>query len=680
MKLSTHEIRTVALAYHPFSPLILSHRVDVLPHQLNALYGVYETYHRCSSPIPHKVGGLLRVGFPLNALVADETGLGKTIILGFLILSLMLRGLVRNVAIIVPKAIVGQWQDELLYKFGIFFRTIEHGSEFLELIDDLKHGRGLKFIVSVDLIKGRYGYEFLSALPKRGLDLTVIDEAHHIITHKETLRSEVGTELANKSKALILSSATPFRGYYEAEYKRILELLGTNFLYIRRFKDQVVGVDGKPLFPKRVSYTVNITLNPHWYQAYFKIRKYIETSALQNLAKLVLLKRLSSSLYALYVTLRKLQISEVIDPFSEETDDVSGVEPDVREKLHKHIKHPDRVVQVASDLVSAYVTREELTPKEQEFLRLLEPLAERGKVVVFTEYRATLDRLKEVLSRADIKFVYVHGEMGLKERRSAIATFWDDPKVKVFLATDAAGEGINLQVARYQINYDIPWSPLKLEQRFGRIHRYGQKDLTYVYNLAIKDTIDGYILEKIVSKLDNVVRLLGDWVFDYVGIAVRPEEVRKTVLEGSNIIDEGLLIKRFKALREETHNPSCDADYIYRQMKMLKEYVDKYIKTGQVDVLEVLRITGLTLQNLNGVGNYPKEGLGDIVVSVYKVHNYIASFMFIERKGEVFLSPIDNVYVDRDKAEQYLLRRTEEIARFYGFEDGNVDFYTFDMG
>ncbi|RLG75770.1 MAG: hypothetical protein DRO12_05130, partial [Thermoprotei archaeon] len=449
MRVSTYELYVATLAYHPLSPLVLSRGVDILPHQLAALYGDYEEHHKCPSPIPHKVGGLLRAGFPVNALIADETGLGKTIILGLFILSLLLRGLVRNIAIVVPKAIVGQWQDELLYKFGIYFKTIERGDEFLDLVNDLKHGRELRFIVSIDLIKGRYGYEFVSALPQKGLDLTVIDEAHHVITRKETLRSKIAIELAKKSKSLVLMSATPFRGYYEAEYRRILELLGTGFLYIRRFKDQARGVDGRPLFPKRVSYTVDIRPDPYWYQTYFKLKRLIETSSLPHLTKLILLKRLSSSLYALYVTLRRLQVPEVEDPFSEETDDVSGVEPDVREDLHKYMRNPSRTLQAVLDIVRMHISQKGLTLKELEFLKLLQALIKRHKVVVFTEYRATLDRLKEVLSRADIKFTYVHGGMSLKERRYAIATFWNDTKVRVFLATDAAGEGINLQIAPY---------------------------------------------------------------------------------------------------------------------------------------------------------------------------------------------------------------------------------------
>ena len=675
MRTSIYELYLTALAYHPLSPLILSRGVDILPHQLAALYGDHEGDHKCPSPIPHRIGGLLRVGFPVNALIADETGLGKTVVSGLFILSLLLRGLARNIAIVVPKAIVGQWQDELLYKFGIYFRTIECGDEFLDLIDDLKYNRELRFIASVDLIKGKYGYEFVSSLPQKGLDLVVIDEAHHVITREETLRFKIAKELAKRSKSLVLMSATPFRGYYDIEYKRILELLGPGFLYIRRFKDQTKGADGRPLFPKRVSYTVHIKLDLYWYQAYLKLKELIETSSLPQLTKLILLKRLSSSLYALYVTLGRLRPPRVEDPFSEETDDVSGVEPDVRDSLYGRVRGLSHALQVALDITRIHLSQKELTLKELEFLRLLRALTKRYKVVVFTEYRATLDRLREVLSRAGIRFTYIHGGLSLKDRRYAITNFRNDAKVRVFLATDAAGEGINLQVAPYQVNYDLPWSPLKLEQRFGRIHRYGQKYTTYVYNLAVKGTIDDYILNKVMRKLDNVVKLLGDWVFDYIGVAIRPEEVRKLILKGLDVVNEKLIIERFRALRKEVHNPKCDNDHVYKQVKELKGYVSRYlhkIRGGRISTLELLRVSKMTIQGLNSnIGG----DLSDIIVAVYKVHGHIVSLLFLERGKEGFLDPINNMYIDYNEVKPYLVRRVKEVAQFYGFRSGHEEVY-----
>lgn len=673
------ELYLATLAYHPLAPLVLSRNVDLLPHQLAALYGEHDQAHKCPSPIPHRVAGLLRVGFPINALIADETGLGKTVITGFLILSLMLRGIARNIAIVVPKAVVGQWQDELLYKFGVYFKIIERGSEFLDLIDELKHGRELRFITSIDLIKGRYGQEFVSALQEGGLDLTVIDEAHHVITRKETLRAKIALSLTRKSKALILMSATPFRGYYEAEYKRIIKLLSPGFIYIRRFKDQVRGSDGQPLFPKRISYTVDIRPDPQWFQVYMRLKNLIETTSLPQLTKLVLLKRLSSSLYALYATLKKFQPPRAEDPFSEETDDVSGIEPDVREDAYRYAKTPIHALQASLNVIRAFINGKKPTLKEVEFLRILQPLVRRSKVVVFTEYRTTLERLKELLMKADIKFVFVHGGMSLKERRHAITTFWNDAKVRVFLATDAAGEGINLQIATYQINYDLPWSPLKLEQRFGRIHRYGQRHTTHVYSLAVRGTIDDYILNRILKKLDNVAKLLGDWIYDYIGIGIKPDEVRRLIIEGNDIISEGTIIERFKALRAEAHNPKLDIVLIDGLMSRLKNYMERYlhyIENKRINILEVLRTARLMVQRLNNGRGDAINATSEIIVAVCRLNGYVAALHFLEKKGDMWLDPVNGVYVDHDEASQYLSKYVKELARFYGFNDGEIQIYS----
>lgn len=662
------------LTHHPLAPVVLSNGVQALPHQLAALYGGFKGHDRCPSPFPHKVGGLLRAGFPVNSLIADETGLGKTVISGLFIFSLLLRGLARDVAIVAPKAVVGQWQDELFHKFGLYFKLIGDGDGFLDLMEDLKHDTGLRFIASVDLIKGRRGRDFVASLPGKRLDLAVIDEAHHVITRDDTLRSEVATELAEKSKSLMLMSATPFRGYYEAEYKRVSALLGNNFLYIRRFKDNAVRADGKPIFPKRVSYTVEIGLDPRSYQLYSKLKGFIESSPLSQLTKLVLLKRLSSSLYALYMTLSRLHSFEPEDPFLEETDDVSGVEPDMRGK-RGDVRSPTGKLEAALDVLKANLGSEEITLKEQELIKLLRPLIKDAKVVVFTEYKATLDRLMGVLSRTGIVFRYVHGGMDIEERRRAVTTFWTDERVRVFLATDAAGEGINLQVAAYQVNYDIPWSPLKLEQRFGRIHRYGQEHTTQVYNMAVKGTLDDRILEVVMRKLDIAVKLLGDWVFDYIGTAIKPEELRKILLEGRDTITERSIIEAFSALKRETHDPGYDKGPLQEGLGALRRYVSEYLGVNRgidVNVLELLRVSGSAIQDIN---NGVIKGLVDVPFAVYKVDHRIGSLVFLEREDKWFVNPLTKERIGVSELEQHITRYVEETGQFYGFKKGRVELY-----
>lgn len=144
----------------------------------------------------------------------------------------------------------------------------------------------------------------------------------------------------------------------------------------------------------------------------------------------------------------------------------------------------------------------------------------RQKLVIFTEHRDTLsylaDRITTLLGRADA-LVMIHGGMGREERLKAQESFRHDPTVQVLLATDAAGEGINLQRAHLMVNYDLPWNPNRLEQRFGRIHRIGQTEVCYLWNLIAEETREGDVYRTLLEKLEEARKALGGQVFDVLG-------------------------------------------------------------------------------------------------------------------------------------------------------------------
>lgn len=144
----------------------------------------------------------------------------------------------------------------------------------------------------------------------------------------------------------------------------------------------------------------------------------------------------------------------------------------------------------------------------------------RQKLVVFTEHRDTLNYLERqigtLLGRAHA-LVKIHGGMGREERRKAQESFLHDPDVQVLLATDAAGEGINLQRAHLMVNYDLPWNPNRLEQRFGRIHRIGQTEVCHLWNLVADETREGDVYRQLLEKLEEARKALGGQVFDVIG-------------------------------------------------------------------------------------------------------------------------------------------------------------------
>src|SRR5204862_3844315 len=144
----------------------------------------------------------------------------------------------------------------------------------------------------------------------------------------------------------------------------------------------------------------------------------------------------------------------------------------------------------------------------------------RQKLVIFTEHRDTLNylaqRIGTLLGRSDA-IVIIHGGIGREERRVAQESFLHDPNVQVLLATEAAGEGINLQRAHLMVNYDLPWNPNRLEQRFGRIHRIGQTEVCHLWNLVASETREGDVYRRLLEKLEEARKALGGQVFDVLG-------------------------------------------------------------------------------------------------------------------------------------------------------------------
>ena len=144
----------------------------------------------------------------------------------------------------------------------------------------------------------------------------------------------------------------------------------------------------------------------------------------------------------------------------------------------------------------------------------------RRKLIIFTEHRDTLnyltERIRALLGRPEA-VVVIHGGVGREDRRKAEEAFKHDKEVEILVATDAAGEGINLQRAHLMVNYDLPWNPNRLEQRFGRIHRIGQTEVCHLWNLVAKDTREGEVYHRLLEKLDEERSCLGGQVFDVLG-------------------------------------------------------------------------------------------------------------------------------------------------------------------
>ncbi|MBL8021307.1 MAG: DEAD/DEAH box helicase family protein [Leptospirales bacterium] len=465
-------------------------------------------------------------------LIADEVGLGKTIEAGLIIKELMFRRGYDNILICVPAPLMVQWQTEMKTRFNEDYSILGRGN-FQELMKPrMRHAR---IITSIDFAKNpRYADMLLS----QKWDLAIFDEAHRLRRdyNKITLAFAFAEKMAEKCEGLLLLSATPFRGKLEELFYliRLLDphVLGplSSFLQeemsgnrgdLRRRLSQIlirrrkIDVGG---FTKRHAQTIRFDLSPEERAFYDETTDYVKRE--YNLAQqsenravgfvmMVFQKLLDSSTRALTRALvnRKMMLERLITsspglldaPEDSEWEDVEKPEDlmgRVRDKrsladVRKELLTIKRLLMLGGQIQS-----------DRKLIKLRETmdlLKTRGshKFVIFTQFKSTVDYLCDALG--DWKVIPFHGSLRMAEKEKAIAEFreWGE----VLISTEAGGEGRNLQFSNVLINYDLPWSPLKIEQRIGRIHRFGQQRDVYIFNFATRDTVSERVLEVLTNKI-----------------------------------------------------------------------------------------------------------------------------------------------------------------------------------
>ncbi|MBK8920122.1 MAG: DUF3883 domain-containing protein [Saprospirales bacterium] len=380
-----------------------------------------------------------------------------------------------------------------------------------------------------------------------------------------------------------------------------LEHDGINKFFIRRLKEDMKDWNGKPLYKERFTQTVSYELTPEEKQLYDAVTKYLtkkKEEALDSrnihvsLALTVMQRRLVSSIYAIKNTLSKRWVAlkgiieevnknpnlwkqrHVLDGFDvQNIDDFDDLEDGEREalegimadprkfKLFTTAKSLQELQEEAKEVKALFELATELYNKNQEekkYRELKEMLRTRGvldgeKLVIFTEHKDTLDYLKERLENNGYTVATIHGGKSVEERRTAQSEFAKD--AKILIATDAAGEGINLQFCRLLINWDIPWNPNRLEQRMGRIHRYGQKQDVLVFNMVARNTREGNVLERLLTKLDIIRQNIGDdRVYDVIQDVlenVSLEAIMHSVFEGQRSGFDDLLNQSNEQLQQQ---------------------------------------------------------------------------------------------------------------------------------
>ncbi|MCZ2207311.1 helicase-related protein [Cylindrospermopsis raciborskii] len=373
---------------------------------------------------------------------------------------------------------------------------------------------------------------------------------------------------------------------FEGRFRDGVHVSDTSDLMRRMVKEELLKFDGKPLFPERIAHTVSYPLSDQEAILYRKVTDYVReefnrAEALSNdgrkgtvgFALTILQRRLASSPEAIYQSLKRrrerlqkrlreeellkrgqgeMEFETVIDQDNID-DDFEYTDSTEREATVEEVVDQATAARTIAELQVEIALLKELEDlantvrrsgkdrKWEEFSHLLQDEAEmfdvggyRRKIVVFTEHRDTLNYLRERISTLignPKGIVTIHGAMVREDRKKAEEDFKQDIGVQVLLATDAAGEGINLQRAHLMVNYDLPWNPNRLEQRFGRIHRIGQTDVCHLWNLVAHETREGDVYRTLLEKLEAEQKALGGRVFDVLGKAIAGKELRELLIE-----------------------------------------------------------------------------------------------------------------------------------------------------
>lgn len=533
------------LAYANNKILSLSNsRTKILAHQVESTYVVVNSLNQ-------------------RFILADEVGLGKTVEAGLIIKELVYRYNYKKILVACPASLLVQWQHEMEEKFGEHFEILDR--KYLEKrrkeIGEFKNpwDTFTKVICSLDFIKNE---TFQSELSKSSWDAVIFDEAHRLRRDAQTttLVYNIAELLSSRSKSALLLTATPFRGkleelYYlvrlvdknllgpiqsftnefcmpDSDLSRLKEKLST--VLLRRTKKEIGG------FTVRHARTIRFDLYPDEQELYDETTRYVVEEfnrALQTenravgFVMTVFQKLLDSSSFALYSALsnRKRHLSEMLEKakkrvmITENADQIlKSSESDINvqesfdenedideyfnvslqktaDELNEEIITIDRLLKIASSIKK--------NKKAEKLKEMMLSLRKKGhkKFLIFTQFKTTQDYLYKLLS--DFRVEVFHGSMDKDQKEQAIEDFKAD--TEVLICTEAGGEGRNMQFCNILFNYDLPWSPLKIEQRIGRLHRFGQKYDVFVYNFSTKGTVAERVLDVLIRKLDLFTESIG---------------------------------------------------------------------------------------------------------------------------------------------------------------------------
>ncbi len=435
-----------------------------------------------------------------RALLSDEVGLGKTIEALIVFKEYIQRGMVKSALILTPTPLVSQWQGELKTKFRLDISSTD---------DQNYRTKGDSFwkepfvLASINLAKSKNNFPVVT---EREYDMVVVDEAHHL-KNRNTLNWKLVNAL--KKRFLLLLTATPVENNLMELYNLVTLLkpgqLKTASAFRKEFMTrgdptdpqnrsklkellgQVMIRNTRALaridIPPRFAQTIKLDSDGHEKELYERISALVQNinktnGAGHKLLLKILLEEAGSSPRAVSLTLSRILAK--------------------KELLFEQEKEIRAINNLCSSL--------DHTRKNRLLLKLIK--SSPGKKIIFVKYLGTLDHISDFLSWQGIPHALFHGSMDNRKKDEQIKSFREDKEILV--TTEIGGEGRNLQFCHQMVNYDLPWNPMKIEQRIGRIHRIGQEKEVMIYNLCATGSVEDYILEVLDKKINMFEMVIGE--------------------------------------------------------------------------------------------------------------------------------------------------------------------------
>ncbi|MBU8731322.1 DEAD/DEAH box helicase [Cytobacillus oceanisediminis] len=445
------------------------------------------------TPLPHQLEVAKQVVESMNgkAILADEVGLGKTIEAGLILKEYMIRGLVKKVLILVPASLVSQWAMELNSKF--FIPAVAQRKSYVWEQCDV-------VVSSIDTAKRNPHRDIIYSLD---YDLIIIDEAHKLKNNK-TKNYEFVQNL--KKKFCLLLTATPIQNRISEIFNLVSLLkpghLGNESAFYENYKKDSRSLNDdahlKELVNKVMIRNRRADTGIEWTKRHVETIPIEFSQAERELYEAVTElrgegDRVSSSQFSVMTLQREACSSREAVYFT-------------LQNMLKRQEQPSIAFQEQIQYLIKKVEAVQQNSKAQKALELIQNIND--KVIIFTEYRATQMYLQWFLKQYGITSVPFRG--GFKRGKKDWMRELFQKNAQVLIATEAGGEGINLQFCNHIINFDLPWNPMRLEQRIGRIHRLGQEKDVMIYNFATKDTVEEHVMKLLYEKIHLFEKVIGD--------------------------------------------------------------------------------------------------------------------------------------------------------------------------